>query len=90
MDISSTETAQAGTSRKTTLVPGVGRLPYPAYRGKEPYIFVSYVLTPKKYSKRSSVLMRQAFMSGTMKESHREVNGQTALPTHLQTALCML
>ena len=24
------------------LVPGVGRVPYPAYRGREPYIFVSY------------------------------------------------
>ena len=24
------------------LVPGVGRLPYPAYRGDEPYLFVSY------------------------------------------------
>ncbi|MFB0919683.1 MAG: TIR domain-containing protein, partial [Oscillospiraceae bacterium] len=27
---------------KTTLVPNVGRMPYPAYRGKEPYIFISY------------------------------------------------
>ena len=27
---------------QTTLVPGVGRLPYPAYRGSEPYVFVSY------------------------------------------------
>ncbi len=27
---------------ETKLVPGVGRLPYPAYRGKEPYIFISY------------------------------------------------
>ncbi len=27
---------------KTKLVPGVGRIPYPAYRGKEPYIFISY------------------------------------------------
>ena len=27
---------------QTRLVPGVGRLPYPAYRGKEPYVFVSY------------------------------------------------
>ena len=26
----------------TKLVPGVGRLPYPAYRGKEPYVFLSY------------------------------------------------
>ena len=26
----------------TTLVPGVGRLPYPAYQGDEPYIFISY------------------------------------------------
>ena len=26
----------------TRLVPGVGRLPYPAYRGNEPYVFVSY------------------------------------------------
>lgn len=25
-----------------TLVPGVGRIPFPAYRGKEPYAFVSY------------------------------------------------
>lgn len=25
-----------------SLVPGVGRMPYPAYRGKAPYIFVSY------------------------------------------------
>ena len=28
--------------KQTELVPGVGRLPYPAYRGNEPYIFVSY------------------------------------------------
>ena len=27
---------------QTKLVPGVGRLPYPAYRGKGPYVFVSY------------------------------------------------
>lgn len=27
---------------ESRLVPGVGRLPYPAYRGKEPYIFVTY------------------------------------------------
>ena len=27
---------------QTRLVPGVGRLPYPAYRGSEPYLFVSY------------------------------------------------
>ena len=27
---------------QTRLVPGVGRLPYPAYRGNEPYVFVSY------------------------------------------------
>ena len=26
----------------TALVPGVGRIPYPAYRGDEPYIFLSY------------------------------------------------
>ena len=24
------------------LVPGIGRLPYPAYRGREPYLFLSY------------------------------------------------
>ena len=29
-------------SSGTKLVPGVGRLPYPAYRGKDKYIFVSY------------------------------------------------
>ncbi len=27
---------------QTRLVPGVGRLPYPAYRGSEPYVFISY------------------------------------------------
>ena len=27
---------------QTKLVPGVGRLPYPAYRGNEPYVFISY------------------------------------------------
>ncbi len=27
---------------QTRLVPGVGRMPYPAYRGTEPYVFVSY------------------------------------------------
>ncbi len=27
---------------QTRLVPGVGRLPYPAYRGDGPYVFVSY------------------------------------------------
>lgn len=30
------------TSEQTMLVPGVGRMPYPAYRGNEPYIFISY------------------------------------------------
>ncbi len=30
------------TQEESKLVPGVGRLPYPAYRGREPYIFVSY------------------------------------------------
>lgn len=30
------------TAEQTKLVPGVGRMLYPAYRGKEPYIFVSY------------------------------------------------
>ncbi len=30
------------TAEQTTLVPGVGRMPYPAYRGNEPYIFISY------------------------------------------------
>lgn len=27
---------------RTTLVRGVGRMPFPAYRGSEPYIFISY------------------------------------------------
>ena len=27
---------------ETRLVPGVGRMPYPAYRGKDPYVFISY------------------------------------------------
>lgn len=30
------------SNMQTRLVPGVGRLPYPAYRGNDPYIFVSY------------------------------------------------
>ncbi|MEA4894156.1 MAG: TIR domain-containing protein [Oscillospiraceae bacterium] len=30
------------TPSSTTLVPNVGRMPFPAYRGKEPYIFISY------------------------------------------------
>ena len=30
------------TSKSTKLVPGIGRLPYSAYRGKDKYIFVSY------------------------------------------------
>lgn len=29
-------------SKDTKLVPGVGRLPYPAYRGSGPYVFISY------------------------------------------------
>ena len=29
-------------NNETKLVPGVGRMPYPAYQGDEPYIFVSY------------------------------------------------
>ena len=32
---------------QTKLVPGVGRLPYPAYRGNEPYIFISYARLDK-------------------------------------------
>lgn len=32
---------------QTYLVPGVGRMPYPAYRGKEPYIFISYARADK-------------------------------------------
>lgn len=27
---------------QSTLVPSIGRMPFPAYRGKEPYIFISY------------------------------------------------
>ncbi len=27
---------------QSTLVPGVGRMPYPAYRGRGPYVFISY------------------------------------------------
>ena len=33
---------------KTTLVPGVGRIPYPAYQGDEPYIFISYAHVDNK------------------------------------------
>jgi hypothetical protein len=29
-------------SSEVQFVPGVGRIPYPAYRGKDPYIFISY------------------------------------------------
>lgn len=32
---------------QTKLVPGVGRLPYPAYRGNEPYVFISYARLDK-------------------------------------------
>ena len=32
---------------KTKLVPGVGRVPYPAYRGNEPYVFLSYAHSDK-------------------------------------------
>ena len=32
---------------ETKLVPGVGRIPYPAYRGDEPYIFISYARLDK-------------------------------------------
>ena len=39
----SPETAAASPAvPENTLVPGVGRIPFPAYRGKEPYIFISY------------------------------------------------
>ncbi|MBQ3373190.1 MAG: toll/interleukin-1 receptor domain-containing protein [Oscillospiraceae bacterium] len=30
------------SSSNSRLVPGIGRIPFPAYRGKDPYIFVSY------------------------------------------------
>ena len=30
------------TPERSKLMPGIGRIPYPAYRGKEPYIFISY------------------------------------------------
>ena len=29
-------------SSNSKLIPGIGRIPFPAYRGDEPYIFVSY------------------------------------------------
>ncbi len=32
---------------ETKLVPGVGRVPYPAYRGNEPYVFLSYARLDK-------------------------------------------
>ncbi len=35
------------TDMQTRLVPGVGRMPYPAYRGKEPYVFISYAHADK-------------------------------------------
>ena len=34
---------------QTRLVPGVGRMPYPAYRGKEHYVFISYDATEAPY-----------------------------------------
>ncbi len=34
--------AAAADSPENLLVPGIGRIPFPAYRGKEPYIFISY------------------------------------------------
>lgn len=34
--------ADHNDDEQTRLVPGVGRMPYPAYHGKEPYVFVSY------------------------------------------------
>ena len=33
---------QSGTQPESELVPLVGRIPFPAYRGTEPYIFISY------------------------------------------------
>lgn len=33
---------------KSTLVSGVGRMPFPAYRGNEPYIFISYAHADSK------------------------------------------
>jgi len=36
------EPSAVAVSAETTLVPGIGRMPYPAYRGNEPYLFVSY------------------------------------------------
>ena len=35
-------TASPAAGEDNVLVPGVGRIPFPAYRGKEPYIFISY------------------------------------------------
>ena len=34
--------ADHNDDEQTRLILGVGRMPYPAYRGKEPYVFVSY------------------------------------------------
>ena len=36
------ESAMDLKSSNSRLIPGIGRIPFPAYRGDEPYIFVSY------------------------------------------------
>lgn len=30
------------TPKNSKLIPGIGRIPFPAYRGEDPYIFISY------------------------------------------------
>ena len=42
MSIKSFPMKKDSSNNSGTLVPGLGRLPYPAYHGDEPYIFVSY------------------------------------------------
>ena len=37
-----TQTEKPAAQAEGTLVPGVGRIPFPAYKGSEPYIFISY------------------------------------------------
>ena len=85
------------SNMQTRLVPGVGRLPYPAYRGNDPYIFVSYAHLDservfaeiKRFNDRlwnkveKADLAKTDFVISYMKNDDYDPNGYSDLIEHL-------
>ena len=70
---------------QTRLVPGVGRLPYPAYRGKEPYVFISYAHLDSDRVFAEIKRFNEGGTSGMTRGSLRATNGRMRSLKRCQT-----